>query len=470
MSRRFPSRTADLFAVADAAATPAPATVLGLPAPQAPRTPAPRQLWYAAWFPGLDTAEQAAAALPRLSRHAQRFTSFVSIEAPDALLLEIRGSLRLFGTAERLHADIDACWRELAVPAHSAVAPATLAALWFARAGQRVRIEDPALLAGRLAALPLACTAWDADRLQTLCSMGVTRIGELLRLPRSGVARRFGPGAVLDLDIALARQCAPRRIFVARERFRERCDFETGIEHAAYLEQAFEPLLERCAQFLRTRQAGIQGVELRLRHREGPATRLRLGLASVTGEYRRLRDVLAQRLQDLALVAPVQGVEIISGRLQPLSAASLSVFAGHGAAQGRDTAVQLVERLRARLGARAVYGVSTICEHRPEAAWRRVHALHLAAAAVRCAPSTAAAMPRPVWLLGTPAPLSPADVCRLCAGGSITEQDPERIESGWWDGRGVARDYYVVREERGARWWVFQERSSKLWYLHGVFA
>jgi protein ImuB len=49
-------------------------------------------------------------------------------------------------------------------------------------------------------------------------------------------------------------------------------------------------------------------------------------------------------------------------------------------------------------------------------------------------------------------------------------QGPERIESGWWDGKGVARDYYVARRHHGARLWVFQERHSKRWYLHGVFA
>ena len=57
----------------------------------------------------------------------------------------------------------------------------------------------------------------------------------------------------------------------------------------------------------------------------------------------------------------------------------------------------------------------------------------------------------------------------------ILEQGPERIESGWWDGRGVARDYYIARRtlrarSHGAKLWVFQERQSKRWYLHGVFA
>jgi protein ImuB len=71
-----------------------------------------------------------------------------------------------------------------------------------------------------------------------------------------------------------------------------------------------------------------------------------------------------------------------------------------------------------------------------------------------------------VWLLDAPLPLT---------NGLVLEQGPERIESGWWDGRGVARDYYVARRisdarQHGATLWVFQERQSKRWYLHGMFA
>jgi len=280
---------------------------------------------------------------------------------------------------------------------------------------------------------------------------------------------------VQDLDIALARQPAPRRAFVPRERFRERCDFESEIETAAYLEKALEPLVERCAQFLRERQAGVQALRLKLRHRAGPATCVHLGLASITSERRRLADVLIQKLERLELPSPVRSMELKSGSLQPLSAASLDAFAGLAGNGGRDTAPQLVERLRARLGEDAVYGVVSIAEHRPEAAWRRVHELRLASVLHAGARMTGLGadqvadqgMPRPVWLLGTPLPLSEP---------GLLEQGPERIESGWWDGKGVARDYYVARQRggahqaHGAKLWVFQERRSKRWYLHGVFA
>jgi protein ImuB len=436
-----------------------------------------KQLWYAAVFPELIDTAQSAAVLQRLCLHAQTFTSLVSIEPPNALLLEIKGSLKLFGPLERLHADIDACWRRLALQAYSAAAPSTLAALWLARSGAHtgkpaashpVVIDDLGTLSGRLAGLPIACTAWDTERLQTLHAMGVTRMGELLRLPRAGLARRLGAAMVRDLDIALGRQFAPRRTFVPRARFRARCDFEEEIENVAYLERALEPLIACCAQFLRERQAGVQALRLKLKHRVGTASCIHAGLAGITGERRRLTDVLTQKLGRLELRAPVKGMELISGSLRPLSAASLDVFAGLAGPGGRDTAPQLVERLRARLGEDAVYGVASIPEHRPEAAWRRVHELSLATVSRMGGKITGSGsgdgMPRPVWLLDAPLPLG---------SGWVLEQGPERIESGWWDGRGVARDYYVARRSYGTRrpkLWVFQERRSKRWYVHGVFA
>jgi protein ImuB len=494
--------TADLFTPALAITPPIPAPSAAAPPTAAPLAAGPlatappvtrqlaplhspsKQLWYAVVFPELKEP-QASGMLQRLCLSAQRFTSLVSIEEPNALLLEIKGSVKLFGSLETLHRAIDAAWQRLALSARSATAPTTLGALWLARADQQVRIEAPGLLAGVLADVPIGCTAWNPQWLMTLRSMGVTRLKELMRLPRAGLARRLSPAALVDLDIALARQAAPRRGFVPRERFRQRCDFEAEIETVGYLQKALEPLIDHCAQFLRERQAGVQSLELILRHRVIAVTRVRFGLASITSERRRLSDVLDEKLNRLELAAPVRGMELRSGPLLPLSADSLDAFVGLGGV-GRDSAPQLVERLRARLGDDAVYGLRSIPEHRPEAAWQRVRELRLTDMPVTHARATSGQvrvavqvadvgvadheMPRPVWLLAEPTPLSAADVGQLQRGGWVLEAGPERIESGWWDGKGVARDYYVARRTRGARWWIFQERQTQAWYLHGVFA
>jgi protein ImuB len=55
-------------------------------------------------------------------------------------------------------------------------------------------------------------------------------------------------------------------------------------------------------------------------------------------------------------------------------------------------------------------------------------------------------------------------------GALLPEAGPERIETGWWDGGEVERDYWVARGPRGGRLWIFRERvGARRWFLHGLF-
>ncbi|UCD68029.1 MAG: DNA polymerase Y family protein, partial [Betaproteobacteria bacterium] len=59
-----------------------------------------------------------------------------------------------------------------------------------------------------------------------------------------------------------------------------------------------------------------------------------------------------------------------------------------------------------------------------------------------------------------------------CFDGELRILDgPERIETGWWDGGDVMRDYFVARNNNGATYWIYRERSiEKNWFLHGIFS
>ncbi len=46
---------------------------------------------------------------------------------------------------------------------------------------------------------------------------------------------------------------------------------------------------------------------------------------------------------------------------------------------------------------------------------------------------------------------------------------PERIETGWWRGRDVQRDYYTVETHLGTRLWLFRRQQDMRWFLHGCF-
>ncbi len=410
------------------------------------------------------------ALLAQLAEACFAFTPRVSLEPPDGLLLEVRGSLGLFGGAAALCEAVQARCGALGLGARLALAPTPLAALALARAGRTLAITGSERLVGALATLPLALLRWPPPALARLESMGVRSCGEALRLPRAGFARRFGRGILEDLDRLVGRRPDLRRPFVAREAFRGRCEPSFELEHHEAILRHLEPLLANLESFLRSRQAAVCLLRLRLRHRPDPhdasarATPLELRLAAPEFAAVRFGALLGEHLARLALPAPVIRIELRSGELQPLAAQSGALWrpGEHGGGGARESPA-LIERLRARLGADAVYALCLVPEHRPERAWQVAEPSGLRQPDVP-AMTARPACRRPLWLLQTPQHLEQGiRPLRLLEG-------PERIETGWWDGQDVARDYYVARDRAGAELWIFRERlAPNEWFLQGVF-
>jgi len=410
--------------------------------------------------------------LVALAEWALRFSPRVSLEPPDAVLLEVRGSLRLFGGSRRLYERLRAQLRAAGLEPQCSLTPTPMASLWMARTGNEGVIRRPADLVGRLADLPIRCTRWPERSLETLATMGVRTVGDCLRLPRDGFARRFEPEMLDMLDRAVGRQPDPRACFVARERFAASRDLEPEIEDAARLDAAAAPLLDELCAFLKKRRCGVQALDLRLVHREGSPTRLRLRFVEPVAETRRIAELLSERLARIVLPAPVRALRLRSGPPVESREAPTELFAKDRRQSGAGVP-QLVERLRARLGTEAVYGLCLVSEHRPESAWRVAEPSAPAAKPNRgrSKPGSVPGRPpeRPLWLLAEPQSLDGDE--QPCFEGMLEfEQGPERIESGWWDGRDVRRDYYVARNPGGVRLWVFRDRDpSGRWFLHGVF-
>ena len=430
------------------------------------------------------------------------FTPRVVVVEPDALLLEVRGSLRLFGGIEALGARLRQWLEEQRVTPVLAAAPTPLAALWLARAegGETTnwpRVAQLSKLPGRLAALPLNCLRWPERVCQDLQAMGVDTVGDCLRLPRDGFARRFGPGLLEDLDRALGRVPDVRRAHVPRRRYSAGLELEHEITDVPRLVRALGPLLLTMGDFLRKRQCCLRGFELRLQHRSMPATRLIFRLVAPAVEAAHFIELVAARLERILLPAPVHRVRLRSGVLIPIDAAMVAMtdaftgaradidpVAGVSLARRQDPlrVPRLVERLRARLCVAAVHGLCLVPEHRPESASKvpepRVKPHDLLAwsrqpRSSRREPQTRIELgtPRPLWLLCEPQPLAVEQERPCCDGPLVLEQGPERIESGWWDGADVARDYYVARTPAGLRLWIYRERrAERRWFLHGVFA
>jgi len=121
------------------------------------------------------------------------------------------------------------------------------------------------------------------------------------------------------------------------------------------------------------------------------------------------------------------------------------------------------ERLNNRLGGHHVRGLRCLADHRPERAWQLCDPGEAGESATGGRPE------QPPWLLPQPRPLA-AQQGQPQYGGSLhLESLPQRIEAGWWDGFDITRDYFVAHSPAGERLWVFRDRRSGRWYLHGLF-
>ena len=394
---------------------------------------------------------------------------------PDGLLLEVKGSLHLFngteGLIEALHTECAAMGVEPAV----ALAPTPLAALVAARVSEVGRSQPPfivtqlAQLVSRLSALPLTPLRWSEKVQERLAWMGVRTIGQVLRLPRAGFARRFGPERLAELDRLTGRNPDLRHRFQPRERFRRRRELTYELESHETLLTVLAPLLADLGRFLQQRQSGITELECRLRHRQVPDSICLLRLAAPLADVTRLTELLGERLSALTLPEPVRSCEIRSGLPVRRVLASNGLWQpGEYGGSGGPESPELIERLRARLGHEAVYGLQMLQAHRPESAWSVREPM---ASPTQPAPvSPWLAFRRPLWLLPAPQLLDEVDGVPRRGGALRLLGDVERIETGWWDGNDVGRDYYTASDIYGVQLWIFRERAgSHRWFLHGVF-
>jgi protein ImuB len=114
-------------------------------------------------------------------------------------------------------------------------------------------------------------------------------------------------------------------------------------------------------------------------------------------------------------------------------------------------------------------------EHRPEKSDRQ-HIASIAPSIGTSArkksrhPAPLPDAPRPLWLLDEAEPLQH----RLEQAPWVLKDGPERIESGWWDGNDLRRDYFVAETPDGAIVWVYRDHrygtDDGEWFVHGLFA
>jgi protein ImuB len=399
-------------------------------------------------------------ALNGIATFALQFTPGVTIELPDIVLLEISGSLNLFGGLERIIERVRAGIQEFGYTMKLALSPTALASSWFARSGQKVLIEDPERFKDEILALPASVLNCDEKVSAMLKAIGVETVGDLLTLPRAGLARRFGKPILDELDRALGNSPDPRAYFFLPDAFFREIEMPAPVSEAEALLFAAKRLLIELKSFLVARAGGLQRFTLNLIHDKGHKTSLVIGFISPTRDLERFLILVREKLYSASIPQPVFALSLQADEISPLLGQDLDLFPG-GSSQG-ETLSRLIERLQVRLGRDTVQKLELNQDHRPERASVFMQTMN------KCERLEFGR--RPLWLLEHPRAIQEIDSIPHYGGPLKLIAGPERLESGWWDGGDITRDYFIAETSERSFFWVFRDRQTTSWYLHGVFA
>jgi protein ImuB len=401
--------------------------------------------------------------LPALALWAQAFTPLTAPDPPDGVLLDITGCAHLFGGEAGLMVRL----AERLPGARMAIA-ATPAAAWAqARYG-----ED-------LKSLPLAALRLAPEIIARLRRIGVRSIGQLAQLPRAGLVAGYGAETALRLAQALGEAPEVIRFIAAPPDWREVEHHPEPLLLPAQLQAALGRLAARLCARLETSCRGATLLTARLYRVDRVCPEIRLVFAAPCRDAAQVTKLLVAKLA--AQVDPGFGIEALS-----LEAAT-EVLASIQRSTLDDTPdyAAPLNFLLNRLGAR-LWRVAPQEAHIPEYAARRLP-VNLPV------PWRKPGHPRPVRLLPRPAPITaiapvPDDPPVQFTWNGRTHRvtratGPERIARDWWahpfdptrpeDEK--IRDYYVVEDAQGARFWLFRAGlhagvAPARWYLHGLFA
>jgi len=412
-------------------------------------------------------------ALTALVEWAIGFTPVVSIVSGDTLLLEVKGSLSLFGGLSGL---LSRMREELYEhEAWFASAPSAQAAVWMTAGGCQLHMDN--LHDPRLKQLPVTVLDWSERLQKQFISMGIETLGDCLRLPRDGFVRRFGHERLEELDKGFGRMPDLRLHYAEPFVFEETLELQEETFDSGLLMQVVDQQLQALQSFMTERQLAAGHVCISFSHSRygdyaadsvsdvstpAPVTEIEIGLLEPQSAVHNIRQLIELRFERVQLKAPVQRVSLGAGTFADAAPVSAQLLESGHAEADSTAGARLVERLRARLGRGRVYGIVTADDYRPERAWQIAEpAQSQSQSQVRShqkgrLTDATAGSERPLWLLRQPQPIAQPPVGH-----------PERIEAGWWDGSGVQRDYYVVDHAAGRRAWVFRDRRG--WYLHGLF-
>jgi len=418
-----------------------------------------------------------------LSHWAYRFSSLVSAYREDSLLLEIGKSIKLFNNLNSIYNVITNDLNAFRITNKTGVGRTPKAAYAMSFASSSNATNSPILEECELAKLEL-----NANTIKQLHRCGFSSLKDISNIPKVELGQRFGTELLRYLRQLYGSLADPQIAVIPPETFYSRVDFAEPINNLLWIQQQLDKLLTDLSDFINQRQFICHRFSWRfflytpaegslltpaegssLPHAEGSSYKnkthtktVTIALSAKQNNLQTLQSLSQLKLSRIKLDWEFSSIELSCTELSPKQLFNDDLFNSYA---DQEPFKQLVDRLRSRLGHKAVFSVQANAEQLPELA----NSQHWVQEQAPATYSTTPLNDQPLSLLTHPQKLAQHAKQPYLEGPLTIIHGPDRLSSHWWHTL-QSRDYFIARQRSGRLLWVFYDRMQKNWFLHGLFS
>lgn len=458
-------------------------------------------------------------ALEKLTDSLHCFSPIVGIEqtdSPESCFLDVTGLDSLFGDEQTLRAKAirflsDAGYTVFSAIAntlgmawgmahyHRSAAPAQLLPL----SGVRGTLEmlSSETLNREFRKLPVAALRLQPETQTIFTRLGVERIDQLLAIPRTHLASRFGDEVSSRIDQAFGKITEP---IVARHlpaEFEAAQFIEFPTRDRETISVILSRLLEQICKQLQSDQKGALQWRVQLDCVDAPSIEFEVNLFQPTATVSHVLQLMELQLESVlqphlrrkrftkkkASEKPVRTRTVTNILIHEITVHVTScvllvqrqreLFDESPRLDKRELA-HLINHLASRLGQESIVYPTLQAGAQPEFSFRfkpLVDPKRMRSRKRADVKSRSHRLARPLRLLDPPVLLAEGRALpsRFRYQKSIhcasKKWGPERIETAWWNGPTIRRDYWRIETETGMHFWIYFDLKAERWFLQGEF-
>ena len=353
--------------------------------------------------------------------------------------------------------------------------------------------------------LPVAALRLSPATQNTFFRLGIERVEQVLAIPRTHLASRFGDEVSVRIDQAFGKAAEPITARHLPVEFEASQFIEFPTRDRETIGVVLSRLLEQICGQLQSKQKGALQWHVQLDCVDAPSIQFEVNLFQPTATVSHVLQLMELQLESVlqphlrrkrlskkpGTKTPrrrtvtnilVQEITVRVTSCVLLVQRQRELFDESPRLDKRELA-HLINHLASRLGQESIVYPTLQTGAQPEFSFRfkpLVDPKRMRSRKKENVKARSHALARPLRLLDPPVLIGD------CVDGQQTalphrfrhqksihfvakQWGPERIETAWWNGPTIRRDYWRIETEAGLHFWVYRDLRSRRWFLQGEY-